>query len=156
HLMLRVIPPLFDGSWSTGLANCLEQRGFKCSGRQTRETFIIDLTKPLPEIRKNFDGKWRNHLSKAERSGITITGSAELSNFDIFEPMFFRFLEDKAFTPPQDVTFFRSVQKGSQPYERLATHVAWHGQSPIAAHLGSFTGDTAVYLLGAATSRGRE
>src|SRR5262249_77797 len=74
----------------------------------------------------------------------------------IFEPMFFRFLEDKAFTPPQDVTFFRSVQKGSQPYERLATHVAWHGQSPIAAHLGSFTGDTAVYLLGAATSRGRE
>jgi lipid II:glycine glycyltransferase (peptidoglycan interpeptide bridge formation enzyme) len=35
-------------------------------------------------------------------------------------------------------------------------HLAWHDDELIAGHLGSFVGDTAVYILGAAHSKGRD
>jgi Acetyltransferase (GNAT) domain len=156
-LMLRIIPPLRGGRWLEAQADCLRSRGFRSSIRdKPHETFILDLTTSLSDIRKNFDGKWRGHLSKAERSNIEVTKSVELVDFDRLEPMFINLVQSKGFTTRQDVAFFRRVQQKARADQRLVVHLAWHAGELIAGHIGSFVGDTAVYLIGAASSKGRE
>ena len=156
-LMLRVVPPLGGGQWLRKQATCFDSRRFSPLQRQKPpETFTLDLAKPLSEIRKNLDSKWRSDLSKAEKSNVRITRTSSAVAFDTFEPLFVELVERKNFSVPQDITFFREVQKRAQPYERLALHLAWHNDDLIAGHLGSFVGDTATYLLGAANSKGRD
>jgi lipid II:glycine glycyltransferase (peptidoglycan interpeptide bridge formation enzyme) len=38
----------------------------------------------------------------------------------------------------------------------MVVHLAWHDGDLVAGHIGSFAGDTAVYLLGASTRKGRD
>jgi hypothetical protein len=156
RLMLRVVPPLRGGGWRAE-ANGLEISGFRRSERhKPYETFILDLSTSLADIRKNFDGKWRGHLSKAQRSNIEVTRSLTLDDFDRLEPMFHSLIKSKGFSTRRDVAFFRRVQEGEQSAQKLAIHFAWHKGELIAGHIGSFVGDTAVYLVGAATTKGRE
>jgi lipid II:glycine glycyltransferase (peptidoglycan interpeptide bridge formation enzyme) len=54
------------------------------------------------------------------------------------------------------IAFFRRVQAGEQSAQQLVLHLAWQEGELIAGHIGSFVGDTAVYLVGAATAKGRE
>jgi hypothetical protein len=157
RLVLRIVPPLRGGRWLENHAACLEMRGFRRSDRyKAQETFILDLARPLEEIRRNFDAKWRSDLSKAERLDIEITRSDEAADLSRFEPMFLDLVQQKHFSASQDVAFFRRVQEGANPPERVTTHLAWHEGELIAGHIGSFVGETAVYLLGASTTKGRE
>jgi lipid II:glycine glycyltransferase (peptidoglycan interpeptide bridge formation enzyme) len=156
RLVLRIVPPLRGGLWREAQLRCLEMRNFQPAGWWEENTFILDLAKPLSEIRKDFNGKWRGHLSKAQRSNIEVTRSAALEDFDRFEPLFLGLVQEKGFSVAQDVCFFRRVQSRAQPYEQLVAHLAWHDGELVAGHIGSFAGDTAVYLLGASTSKGRE
>src|SRR5262249_4365112 len=135
-----------------------ETRGFHLLGsRRPHETFILELGKPLDDIRRGLDGKWRGHLSKAQRSNIEITRStAAPADFDRFEPMFLDLIQSKGFATRQDVACFRRVQEDAHAVELLVAHLAWHSGELIAGHIGSFVGDTAVYLLGASTAKGRE
>src|SRR6185437_15038383 len=65
-------------------------------------------------------------------------------------------IDRKRFSTRRDVTFFRRVQADEQVEQQLVVHLAWHDGELIAGHIGSFVGDTAVYLVGAATAKGRE
>jgi lipid II:glycine glycyltransferase (peptidoglycan interpeptide bridge formation enzyme) len=58
--------------------------------------------------------------------------------------------------PNQDVRFFKHVQSTTPQSQKFVLHLAWHDDQLIAGHLGSFFGNTAVYLLGASTSKGRD
>jgi lipid II:glycine glycyltransferase (peptidoglycan interpeptide bridge formation enzyme) len=157
NLMLRIIPPFNGGYWLDAQAACLEKRGLRRSARyKARETFVLDLTKSLPDIRKNFDPKWRRDLSKAERSNVKVTMSDALADFDRFEPLLLDLIDKKGFTPARDAAFFRRVQSGAEPYERMVVHLAWHDGELVAGHVGSFAGNTVVYLLGASNSKGRD
>jgi lipid II:glycine glycyltransferase (peptidoglycan interpeptide bridge formation enzyme) len=157
RLMLRIVPPLRGGRCLDAQAACLDKHGFQpCVRLKPPETFILDLVNPLAEIRKNFDGKWRNDLSKAQRSNIEVTRSVAPADFDRFEALFLDLIQKKGFTARQDVAFFRRVQENAQAAQRLVAHLAWHDGELVAGHIGSFVGDTAVYLLGAANSKGRE
>jgi Acetyltransferase (GNAT) domain len=156
HLMLRIIPPLHGGEWGCAQATCLEKHGFRARVQKPQETFILDLAKPLAEIRKNFDSKWRTDLSKAHRSNIEIIRSVAPTDFDRFEALLIDLAQRKGFTVRQDVAFFRNVQENAHASQRMSAHLAWHEGELVAGHIGSFVGDTAVYLLGAANAKGRD
>lgn len=157
NLLLRLVPPLRGGQWFDAEIGLLENYGFRRSKRyEPYKTFILDLSPPLAEIRKNLDGKWRGHLSKAQRSDIEVTHSVALSDFDHLEPIFQTLIEHKRFTTRRDVKFFRRVQASEQSALQFVVHLAWHNDELIAGHIGSFVGDTAVYLVGAQTSKGRD
>lgn len=156
-LVLRVTPILNGGLFQDVQASCLEARGFQVSSTQPpRTTFILDLLKPLDDIRRSLDPKWRSDLVKAEKADVRITRSIELSDFDRFERIFLELTRQKGFMPNQDVLFFKNVQSGTPRDQKFVLHLAWHNAELIAGHLGSFVGDTAVYLLGAANSVGRD
>jgi lipid II:glycine glycyltransferase (peptidoglycan interpeptide bridge formation enzyme) len=157
QLMLRVVPPLQGGQWLEAQSACLETRGFRSGARyKPRETFILDLGDPLPDIRTRFDSKWRNDLSKALRSNIKITRSTKLIDLDHFDNLFRDFVKSKGFIVRQDVAFFKRVQERAHEANQTIAHLAWYDDELIAGHIGSFVGDTAVYLLGAASPKGRE
>ena len=156
NLILRIAPPVDGGQNTAGRIAALKQRGFRRSKRvQTNATFILDLSTSLSIIRENLDRKWRNHLSKAQRSNIHVTRSEALTDFDHFEPLLLDLMRAKRFTTDQDTGFFRKVQTGAERYERMTVYLAWHHGAPVAGALTSFAGNTAVYLLGASNPDGR-
>lgn len=156
RLVLRIVPPLRGGVQQEAQVACLEAHGFRPLTAHTRhETLILDLSGSLNDIRKQFDRKWRNHLSKAQRANITITRSNSLADFDRLEPIFSKLMQEKRFCTQQDVSFFRRVQEDAHGAQEIAVHLAWHDNELLAGHIGSFVGDTAVYLLGASNSKGR-
>lgn len=57
---------------------------YKCHWKQWDsfgyETGIIDLSKPLEEIRREFDSKWRNQLKASEKKSLTI--KKDFTRFD--------------------------------------------------------------------------
>jgi lipid II:glycine glycyltransferase (peptidoglycan interpeptide bridge formation enzyme) len=155
NLILRIAPPFDGGQNTAGRIAALKQRGFRNSSIQTNDTFILDLCNSLAIIRKNLDRKWRNHLSKAQRSNLHVTRSEGLIDFDHFEPLLLDLMRAKRFTSAQETIFFRKVQIGAERYERMMVHLAWHNGEPVAGALTSFAGNTAVYLLGASNPDGR-
>jgi hypothetical protein len=111
NLILRVASPVDGGQNATGRIVALKQRGFRRSKRiQTNDTFIVDLSNPLSIIRKNLDCKWRNHLSKAQRSNIHVTRSEALIDFDHFEPLLLDLMRAKRFTTAQTQLFFEEFR----------------------------------------------
>lgn len=157
RLLLRIIPPLGSGLSRDLQIQRLEACGFRlCAAQRPRETFIVDLARPLDAIRSGFEPEWRRDLNRAEKADISITRSTELGDFDRFEKILVDLMKQKQFTANEDVNFFKAVQPDTAPDQKLVLHLAWHGQELIAGHLGSFVGDTAVYLLGAANSKGRD
>ena len=157
HLLLRIVPALRGGLFQQPQAAYLERYGFTTTkNHKSRETIVLDLFKPLSEVRSAFDAKWRNHLSKAERSQIKVTQSIEAVDFDRFECLFLDLARKKNFEARQDVAFFRNVQENLPAVQKLVLHLAWHDGDLVAGHVGSFVGETAVYLLGAANSKGRD
>ena len=156
-MILRVIPPIRGGHWLHAQRACLQAQGFHPYHQpRPRDTFIVDLSVSLSDMRKNLDAKWRSDLVKAEKLNIEVTRSVAVSAFDTFEPIFAELVQSKSFTATQDVSFFRAVQQRSLDYEKAVVHLAWHHGELVAGHVGTFVGDTAVYLLGASTTKGRD
>lgn len=156
-LLLRLIPPLTGGMFRDAQVERLEASGFRPDAHhRPRETFVVDLARPLATIRSGFDPIWRRDLVKAEKADLRITRSVALEDFDHFEQIFLELTETKDFKANEDVSFFRSIQPEIAPDQKFVLHLAWHGAELVAGHLGSFVGDTVVYLLGAATPKGRD
>lgn len=157
RLLLRVVPALSGGQFRELQVAKLEARGFRvCTQHRPRETFILDLAKPLATVRAESELHWRRNLTKAEKADIEITRSVELDQFDNFERIFLDLANLKGFRTSQDVKFFKTIQPDIPPDQKLVLHLAWHEGELIAGHLGSFVGDTGIYLLGAANSKGRD
>lgn len=156
-LLLRVVPTLLGGNFQDAQAATLEALGFRQLARhKPRQTFLLDLTQPLSSLRKSADHHWRRNLSKSEKADIRITRSLDPNDFDLFERLFIELTKQKNFRANQDVSFFKEVQPSVPAEQKLVLHLAWHGQELVAGHLGSFVGDTAIYLLGAANAEGRD
>ena len=157
RLLLRVNPALGGGLYREVQMAKLEACGFRpCAHHKPRETFILDLARPLETIRNRFAPEWRRELIKAEKADIKITRSVELEDFDRFERIFLDLTKAKGFKTNQDVYFFKAIQPDIPSEQKFVLHLAWHGEVLVAGHLGSFVGDTAVYLLGAANATGRD
>ena len=84
HMVVRLNPRLFTEQHRDYL-EIVRQEGFaSVEGFPTERTLLVDLTPDIDEIRRGLDKKWRNCLSKAERSGLTIRTGRELELFDEF------------------------------------------------------------------------
>lgn len=156
QLVLRVVPSPSGGIFQQTQVSYLEARGFCPCLQPPRKTFVLDLAGSLDELRGNLDPKWRYSLTKSEKSGLKISRSVELNDFDLFNAIFLDCTQRKGFMPSQDARFFKYVQLCSPADQKLVLHLAWHGDELVAGHLGSYVGDTAVFLLGAASLAGRD
>ncbi|MGB3808234.1 MAG: GNAT family N-acetyltransferase [Erythrobacter sp.] len=120
------------------------------------ETFLIDLAPEMEDLRAALNGKWRSDLRRGERSDVTITRSTKREDFEAFQPLLDRLADRKGFNVPQDARFFADVAEGAHPPENITIHLARHGDEIIGGHVGAFSGNLAVYLIGAVNTAGRD
>lgn len=156
-LVLRIQPPLYAGGHQPKIAAIFAAHGFAPLHRPPYRTILLDLAPPLDQLRARLNGKWRTELSRAERQGISVTRTNAVEGFERFLPLFDQLAARKGFSAAQDAAFFTDLARAAkgQP-DDIVVHLAEHDGACIAGHVGSFSGDTAVYLLGAADPKGRE
>ena len=117
-------------------------------------SLVVDLTPDLEELRRDLEKKWRNCLSKAERSGLTIESGTGLDLFDAFVGVYDRMLQRKQFAPSADIQKHRRIQQHLPEHLKMRVVVASHEGQPCAGAIYSALGDTAVYLFGATDDAG--
>ncbi|WP_164116040.1 peptidoglycan bridge formation glycyltransferase FemA/FemB family protein [Sphingorhabdus sp. Alg239-R122] len=154
-LCLRIEPHVYADALRDAVKTGFANAGFTRQAGNGYQTFMIDLAPDLETLRKKLNGKWRTDLNRGERGGLRITRSSEAEDFDRFAPLLEQLADKKGFLAPQDAKFFKNVAAQAGLSDNITVHLAWNGDELVGGHIGSFTGDTAVYLLGATTDKGR-
>jgi len=148
-MILRINPRLIVEQDAESI-QAFADEGFSPLTRQRRKrSLIVDLQPTLDDLRRNLDGKWRGHLSKAERSNLTMTCGTGLDMFDEFAAVYRRMLERKQFAPAADIQKHRQIQQVLPEHLKMRVVVARCDGQPCAGAIYSAVGDTAVYLFGA-------
>ncbi len=155
-LSLRVQPPLLLDFSENEIAAVFQARGFSALDKKPYRTVVIDIAKDDLQIRSGFAGKWRRDLVRAERSGLRIESSSGLEAFDSFQPILDQLAEKKGFSSRPTVPLLREAALAAGKADHLRVHLALKDGEVIAGHIGSYTGNVAVYLLGAANQLGRD
>lgn len=153
-LTLRVAPPIMGDPKENGLENTLLQIGFT-EIPQKKKTIFLDLSQDESAIRKSFHPKWRNHLNKSEKNGLTVRTGQNASIFEEFIPLYNDLIEKKNFSVDLDVNFYADVQKCAPDEDRFLVTLAEHEGVTVAGHVGSILGNTCVTLLRAVNNTGR-
>lgn len=124
------------------------------SSRPTYHTILKKLLS-VDDLRASLNKKWRSELSRSEKTVLRIERSKGLTAFDEFSGLFKELIVNKKFTVDHDVNFYRSIQQQAVAERKYIIHLAYLNDELVAGHIGDYSGDTVVYLLGASSKQGR-
>jgi len=145
-LYLRVAPIYHTGS---------EITGYSLTNTLGWASAYIDLTRDEAEIRQSLNGKWRNALVRAERSGISLLNGSSPEVFDHFLDGHQRHLSVMGEQAGLASVFLKNLQQDLPTERKLYCFTA----SIDGDYLGGVAiiryGDTAEYLAGHNMSGGR-
>ncbi|MEO1045709.1 MAG: GNAT family N-acetyltransferase [Pseudomonadota bacterium] len=153
---LRINPPVITDDIAVQRSAYEAIAGFAPLSGTGYETFIIDLAPDMEALRAGLNGKWRTDLRRGEKGDIRITRSADPEDFRLFQPLLQQLSHQKGFQAPQDAAFFADAAEMAGADERLLVHLAWHQDRLVGGHIGAYSGNMAVYLLGATNDEGRD
>ena len=155
-LLLQILPNAFVGSPRA----VLFQSAFSSFTQEPRSsanahrTFILDLRRPLEELRRNLDKKWRNQLTRSEKNGLKVVAGNGIDEYRIFCRMYNEMWKRKAFETTVDVDEFGRLQEDLPGAHRMRVFICEQDGCPVAGLVASAMGDSAIYLLGATSEDG--
>jgi lipid II:glycine glycyltransferase (peptidoglycan interpeptide bridge formation enzyme) len=120
----------------------------------TDRTFLLDLSPPLAELRKQLDGKWRNQLNRAEKNNLTIITGSGAAEYGLFLQIYEKMWSRKQFDTTVDVNEFARLGENLPPGLKFKILVCEHEGKPVSSLVCSAIGDTGIYLLGATHDQG--
>ena len=156
RLLLQVLPNAFAGSARAELF----QSAFSTFTQETRtlantyRTFLLDLTPPLEELRRNLDKKWRNQLTRAEKNGLKIVVGSGIDEYRTFCRMYMQMRNRKTFETTVDAEEFGLIQEDLPETHRMQILICEQEGVPVSGIVASAIGDSAIYLLGATSDEG--
>jgi hypothetical protein len=153
-MVLRVAPRIYVEQAGDALRVFAEEGFATVPHARASRTLTVDLRPDLAEVHANLDKKWRNCLTKAERSGLEIVTGSSVEFFDRFEGIYRRMLERKRFVESADLRRHRAVQQELPEHLKMQVVIAEVDGQPAAGAIYSAIGDTAVYLFGATDEAG--
>lgn len=153
-LVLRLNPRLFLEQDQACLDVLREEGLLPADEARKKQSLIIDLSHGVDELRKALDKKWRNCLSKAERSGLEIVSGTSLDLFDEFAGVYEKMLARKQFEPSASIEKHRRMQTLLPDANKMDIVVARQDGVACAGAICVTFGDTAVYLFGATDDAG--
>ena len=127
--------------------------GFRKTGRlRSYNTVIIDLADDVGGLRRRLSKKWRYELVRSEKEGLVVDVGCDASFLERFMGIYQQMRQVKAFDSRQTPELFAQL-----PHEELGLtiRIAHRDGQPVAGHVVSQLGDTAVYLFGATNETGR-
>lgn len=156
RLLLQVLPNAFAGSARAELFQSAFS-AFKQEPRtsaNTYRTFVLDLTSPLEELRRNLDKKWRNQLTRAEKNGLKVIAGSGIDEYRTFCRMYMQMRSRKIFETTVDAEEFGLIQEDLPETHRMQILICEQRGEPVSGIVASAIGDSAIYLLGATSDNG--
>lgn len=155
-LFLRILPNAFAGSPRATMMQAAFCRFTPepLDTDNTYRTFVLDLSPSLDDLRKNFDAKWRNKLSGAEKNNLKVVFGSGIEEYRTFCRMYGEMRKRKTFETTVDVQEFVRIQKGLAESQRMHVMICVEQGVPLAGLVVSAIGNSAIYLLGATSDNG--
>jgi lipid II:glycine glycyltransferase (peptidoglycan interpeptide bridge formation enzyme) len=122
-------------------------------GVQPYRTFVLRVDDSEEDIRKRLRKSFRRDVKYAEKAGIEIKQAGSKEFCDILEKLYLLSLQRKKFKGLNPQEFIRPQLMLSND-EKMNITVAYCDGEPVAVHLASNLGDTAVVLLAASNEKG--
>ena len=154
-LVLRLRPALFRECGSE-LTSILAEEGYCCGPETTERTLRLDLTRTTEDLRKGMRPHWRRYLKVAEKGDLEIAEGSAGALFDEFVGIYRELVSRKAFTEPNDIREFRSIQERLPRNLKMKILLCKADGKLCAGLICSAIGDTAIYLYGATSNAGLE
>src|SRR5262245_62560298 len=124
-LVLRLLAPVGPAAWNEAAAAAIAGAGFHpSSAGRTYRTILLDVARSPGAVREGLHAKWRNHLRRAEKAGLTVTASTHAEAFERFLAMFETFVARKGFDVTAPVEVFVGVQREAPEAERFVVFAA--------------------------------
>jgi len=153
-LVLRLYPALFRDD-SSCFASILNEEGFASLGTELPDrTLLLDLTRPLEDLRTGLRPHWRRALKTAEKSGLEIIEGSDEELFGRFVRMYREMIGRKRFAEPNDINEFRLIQNRLPAKFKMRILLCMTGGDLCAGLVCSAIGNTAFYLFGATSTVG--
>jgi GNAT acetyltransferase-like protein len=157
ELKLRLRPAIGLPQHNEAVEAVLRGAGMRPAERAPAyRTVLLDVTRPLEEIRSSLHQHWRRQLKKAEAAPLEVTYGTGHDRFEQVAHMSAALRERKGFELDLDAMFYSDVQEDLCESDRLLVGVVRQDGVPVAGTIVSVHGDTAVYLVGASTDAGRD
>jgi hypothetical protein len=121
---------------------------------KSNRTIIVDLERPLDELRKGLDQKWRNCLNQAERNGLQIIEGIDDATLDLFLHIYHEMLARKRLPEPGDIRTLRALQAMLPERYKMNVIVILDNGRPTAGAVISAIGRKGIYLFGATADNG--
>jgi lipid II:glycine glycyltransferase (peptidoglycan interpeptide bridge formation enzyme) len=156
RLLLQILPNAFVGSSRGELFQSAFSRFTQepSTSANLYRTFVVDLSPPLEELRRNLDKKWRNQLSRAEKNGLRVVACSGTDQYRIFCGMYKQMTNRKTFASTVDIEEFERIQADLPETHRMRILICEQEGIPVAGVVASVMGDSAIYVLGATSDKG--
>jgi hypothetical protein len=139
------------------IASILTSHGFRLkSGLRPYRTIILDLTQSLDQLRSNLNGKWRNALNKAERTGLEAECGSTAQHFERFLKIYEEMWAQKRFPTGVNMKAIHAFHLNAIESNKLLIWIIRDGEQDVAAGVFSAMGDTMLYFLGATSPHMRK
>lgn len=154
-LVLRIQPTIGSDSWNDLQGRTFKDLGYVVGTQQhVYRTFVLDISQPLKDVRKQLYQKWRNCLNSAEKKKLTVRSGADDKYFSIFMNLYKELMCRKDFDVNLNPEFYFHIHKNLVGHERFLVTIVQKNDQPVAGHVSSILGETCVYLLGATNNAG--
>ena len=156
RLLLQILPNAFVDS-ARGVLFQSAFSGFTEEPRTSANlyrTFILDLTPPLEELRRNLDKKWRNQLTRAEKNGLKVVAGSGTDEYQTYCLMYKQMQNRKTFESTVNIEEFEQIQEDLPEIHRMRILICEKEGVPVAGVVASAMGDSAIYVLGATSDNG--
>ena len=147
----RFMPELLDNAENDAL---LAHSGLKCRKMQKYSTIFVDFMPDIDEMRMKLRSNWRNHLKKAEKSGIIVDNSNDADDLTWFMREYAADRLNRRYRGPGIRTLAVMWDYFGQSDDRLFL-VARSGDKRIAGALFFRHGASVTYQVGWADAEGR-
>lgn len=149
---IRFIPEMHDSEESRA---ALIQAGFKHQPGSSYQTYIMDLSKSLDDIKAGLKKRWRNALTKAEKNKMEIQWDQDLTHLEWLLKAYNLDRKIKLYDGPS-VNITRALAKGLHAKGDLLLGRAVAGGQTIGAVLIFCHGRGATYQIGWNAQAGRD
>lgn len=155
-LLLQVLPNAFVGTSRATLVQSAFSKFRREPGMSANayRTFILDLTRPLEELRRKLDKKWRNQLTRSEKNGLKVVAGTGMDEYRHFCLMYKQMQVRKAFESTVDIEEFARIQEDLPETQRMQVMICEKEGVPVAGIVSSMMGDSAIFLFGAISDEG--
>ncbi len=154
-LILRILAPIATADWNDAVSGAYAAAGWAVAEHsRSYRTFLLDIDRPLDDIRAGCSKYWRRNLRRAEKKTFNITTGTTSEYFEPIRKLYQQLLHRKSFLVGLDADFYAELQGSLRSDEHLVASLVESDDGPHAGLIYSMLGDTCVPLVLASDQTG--